>query len=96
MFPTRRRRLAWMLMLVLALELAIVCCASAHLADHVCAGHRHCAICACVRAGLRRAAVAAMLLSALTAMVAIHSGARCSRRTAVPDSPVLLRVRLND
>ena len=96
MLRTRRRRLAWMFMLALALELALLCCASAHLADHACSGHSTCAVCAFVRIHLRRAAVLAVAVSALLASAAIHSPARLPRRFTIADSPVLRRVRLND
>lgn len=96
MFRTRQRRLAWMFMLVLALELALLCCASIHLADHACAGHERCAICAIVRTGLRRFALVAMAVSAIQAAAGLSMCARLSRRALIADSPVLRRVRLND
>lgn len=96
MLLKRQRRLAWMFMLVLALELALLCCASIHLADHVCSGHETCAICLFVRVGLRRAAVAALTLSALSAVAAACVGAGVPRRFGPVDSLVLRRVRLND
>ncbi len=96
MLRTRQRRLAWLFMLVLALELALLCCAFIHLADHACSGHETCAICVFVRAGLRRAAVAALALSALSAVAAARPGACASRRFNPADSLVMRRVRLND
>lgn len=96
MSRTRQRQLAWMFTLVLALELALFCCACLHLADHACGGYEHCGICVCVRAGLRRVAVAAIACSMLSAVAALSVCARVSRRFAPADSPVLRRVRLND
>lgn len=96
MICARQRRLAWMFLLVLALELALLCCASIHLTDHDCSGHESCAICAFVRAGLRRMADFVIITSALLTALAIHSGAYVSRRFIIANSPVLRRVRLND
>ena len=96
MIRTRQRRLALMFILVLAAELVLLCCASAHLADHACSGHDSCAICAFVSTGLRRAAVAALALTVMLAAAAVRSGIRISRRSVPSDSPVMLRVRLND
>lgn len=95
MFRTRQRRLAWMFMLVLALELALLCCASIHLTDHVCSGHQSCAICALMRTGLRRTVLAAVVASALSAVAAIRLGAGLPL-VCLADSPVQRRVRLND
>ena len=92
----RRRKIAWLFALVLLLELALLCCASAHLTDHVCRGHDDCAICACVREGLRRAAVTALLLTALAALSVSHAGTLARRFFARGDSLFDRRVRLND
>ena len=96
MVCTRQRRLAQVFVLVLALELALMCCAFVHLSDHACTDHTRCAICACARAGLRRAAVAATAAAALGAVPIIHSEAHPRERFIAPDSPVLRKVRLND
>ena len=96
MIRARQRRLSCMLMLVLALELALLCCASVHLTEHACGDHGRCAICSFVRTGLRRVAIAFMMASALPAAFALYSGAYVSRRFITADSPVLRRVRLND
>ena len=96
MIRTRQRRLAWMFMLVLVLELALLSCASMHLSDHACSDRESCAICSFVRAGLRRVAVVAIAASALTGAIAIQTGARVPRRFIIADSPILRRVRLND
>ena len=96
MFCARQRRLAWMFMLVLVLELALVCCASIHLTDHACSDHENCAICSFVRTGLRRVAVAAIAASALLAFTAFHTGVSLSPGFLIADSPVIRRVRLND
>lgn len=95
MFNARRRRIAWLFTLVLALELAVLCCASIHLSDHACCGDE-CAICACVRAGLRRAALAALVLTALIAATVLRR-AFAVRRAALGASTLIDRkVRLND
>ena len=98
MHSIHRRRAAWLFLLVLALELAVLCCASAHLSDHICRGHEAetCAICACLRTGLRRAAPAALL-----APVALLGALLCrreapSRDDGAPDSLVARKIRLND
>ncbi len=93
-----RRRAAWLFLLVLALELAVVCCASAHLSDHVCRGHEAetCAVCACLRTGLRRAALAALLApAALLGAPALRFEAP-SRTGRARDSLVARKIRLND
>ena len=96
MFCARQRRLAWVFMLVLALELALLCCASIHLTDHVCNDHRNCAICAFVRTGLRRVVVAAIVAFALLVVSALRTGVSLSPGSLIADSPVIRRVRLND
>ena len=98
MHSIHRRRAAWLFLLVLALELAVLCCASAHLSDHICRGHEAdtCAICACLRTGLRRTAPAAALaLAALLSALALRFDTP-SRRDGAADSLVARKIRLND
>ena len=96
MFHTRQRRLAWMFALVLILELALLCCASMHLTDHHCTGDDSCAICACVRSGMRRAALTALLAAAFACAVTLLTGSLSARRFAAETSLVSQKVRLND
>lgn len=98
MYSINRRRAAWLLLLVLALELAVVCCASIHLSDHICRGHETeaCAICACLRTGLRRAAPAALLaLAALLSAQALRFDTP-SRKDGASDTLIARKIRLND
>lgn len=95
MFATRRRRIAWMFALVLLAELALLCCASVHIAHHGCRGEG-CAICACVRDGLRRSALVALILTALAASVSLAMHIAAHRCAAGAPSLFLLKVRLND
>ena len=95
MFATRRRRLACMFALVLLAELALLCCASVHIAHHGCRGEG-CAICACVRDGLRRSALAAPILTALAASVCLAMRAAARRCAVGAPSLFRLKVRLND
>lgn len=96
MFKTRRRRLAWLFALVLLSELAVLCCASTHLSSHLCPGCEQCAICACVRSGLNRAAVAPLALLVLLALAALD-GESPARRGPAPFFTLFARkVRLND
>ena len=96
MFRTRQRRMAWMFALVLALELALLCCASMHLTDHSCSGDDSCVICACVRGGLRRSALVMLLLAAFIAFAAICTGSRAPGRCVATDSLILRKTRMND
>ena len=95
MFDTRRRRLAWLFALVLLAELALLCCASIHVNHHICHGD-DCAICACVRTGMKRAMILALPALASLA-VAVRMRARRARRVfAGIDSLIARRVQLND
>ena len=63
-----RRRTAWLLTLVLLLELAVLCCACSRVACHHCVHGPRCAVCGYVKLGLRTAFLmpaAALMLSAL-------------------------------
>lgn len=94
MFNARRRRLAWLFALVLLMGLALLCCASIHVASHDCRGD-DCAICAALRPE-RRIALHVTLASACLSLVALI-GASCRRHCAVSiDTPVSLHVRLDD
>ena len=95
MCNTRRRRLAWLFALVLIAGLALLCCASAHLSHHICCGE-NCAICACVRAGLRWGAVAAPAAWALAALRSKDQGTLFSRPAAGIRSLVAQKIRLNN
>ncbi|MBR1822447.1 MAG: hypothetical protein IJ769_12625 [Clostridia bacterium] len=96
MFNSRRRRIAWLFALVLLMELAILCCASMHLSDHLCPGCARCAICATVRAGLKRA-IAMPLLALAPLTFAILQRITLARRSfARRDSLFARHVRLND
>ncbi len=95
MLNTRRRRLAWLFALVLLMELALLCCASVHVASHDCPGHDCCAICATLRPE-HRAALAALALALGFALAALPS-ARPSRSAADQyDTLISRRVRMND
>lgn len=96
MLYARRRQLAWLFVLVLAMELALLCCASAHLSDHRCCGEDTCLICACVRGGLRKVALAAPALLALFALMALACSGGAMRLFTGLDSPIARKVRLND
>jgi len=80
--------------LALVVELALLCCACAHLAHHDCAHPARCPICQCVLDGLRVLAATAGLIL----MPFIASAAACAERAcpARLSSPVSRRVRLND
>ena len=96
MFDVRRRRIAWLLTLVLMLELALLCCASTHFSAHNCHENCRCAICEYVRLGQNRAAVVPLLMLALSALLLTASGSPV-RRHALPFSSLLSRrVRFND
>ena len=98
MYSIHRRRAAWFFLLVLALELAVLCCASVHLSDHICRGHESetCAICACLRTGLRRAALAVLIASAALLTAMPYRREAPSRNGSGPDSLIARKVRLND
>ena len=96
MFKSRRGRIACLFALVLLMELALLCCASMHLSDHVCPDCHHCPICACVRSGLNRVAIAPLLTLALLALTCA-SAEHPVRRGASPFHSLFARkVRLND
>lgn len=95
MFDARRRRIAWLFTLVLVLELAVLCCASIHLSDHICCGDE-CAICACVRAGLRRTALAVLVLAALIAAAVLRRATPVRRFAEGARTLIDRKVRLND
>lgn len=93
---SRRRRLAWLFLLVLTAELAVLCCASAHCVHHLCTGHETCAICACVRASHRRA-LSPLLLAAILALAATALSIRSMPRAFCRGGSLFARhVRLND
>ena len=96
MFDSRRRQLAWLFLLVLAMELAFLCCASAHICHHLCTGAETCAICACVRAGHRRALSSAALATLVAGLVGPLAVAPALPSVPLGDTPVARRVRLND
>lgn len=98
MLETRHRRLAWLFALVLLMELALLCCASVHVASHCCHGHHsgtNCAICAILRPE-RRAALAALALALDLALAALPSARPSRRAAAAHDTPVSRRTRMND
>ena len=95
MFQSRRRRYAWLLTLVLAVGLALMCCAFASLSDHCCAGHEDCAICACLRAALRYGFSMPAVLSTVALAVARKAQHRPLPHVC-PDTPFSRKVRLND
>ena len=91
-----RRRTAWLLTLVLLLELAVLCCACSHIACHHCTHGADCSICEYVRLGLRMAfipvAAALMLIARMT------RAPRCAILRAAVHLPTLIdrKVELND
>lgn len=95
MLETRRRRLALLFALVLLMELALLCCASVHVASHVCRGHDCCAICATLRPEYR-AALAALAVALGLALAALPSARPSRRAAAACGTPVSRRVRMND
>ena len=91
-----RKRTAWLLTLVLILELAVLCCACAHIACHHCVHSPRCAVCAYVRLGLRAAFLLPAVLLTLIALLsylerARHQGPACRVLTLFDR-----RVKLND
>lgn len=96
MFDGRRRRIAWLFALVLLTELALLCCASASLSNHICPEDHRCAICECVRLGLNRAAVAPLAALALLCLLRVLTR-RPVRQQGSPFASLLTRrVRFND
>lgn len=96
MFDSRRRRHAWLLALVLLTELALLCCASIHLGAHDCPGCEHCPICACVRSGRNRAAIAPLPALAAAGVVALSALVSLRRISHSSSTLFDLKVRFND
>ena len=96
MMCARRRRLAWMLLLVLSLELAILCCAYGHESHRLCSGHDTCALCAFLRSAPLRAPAALCVLMAWLALF-LSGGAGIARlHLRTHRSLIQLKVRMND
>ena len=91
-----RRRTAWLLTLVLMLELAVLCCACAHIACHHCVHSPLCPVCEYVKLGLRTAflipAAALMLIALLTCSEHARTMGPACRGLTLFDR----RVKLND
>jgi len=85
----RRRKTAWLLTLVLMLELAVLCCACSHIACHHCVHSPRCAVCEYVKLGLR---TALLLPAAVLTLIALMT---CSEQTRTMD-PSLRRHTLFD
>lgn len=91
-----RRRYARLLTLVLALGLAVLCCACARLGSHRCDHGPRCAVCEAVRLGLRTGLLLSAALPALIARVRLGRG-RSERRAACHALTLFdRRVQLND
>lgn len=93
---TMRSRRAWLLTLVLLLELAVLCCACAHIACHHCDHGPRCAVCGYVRLGLRGAFL--LPAAALTRLILLRR-ADGTRATRTPRHFLTLidkKVQLND
>lgn len=96
MFDTRRRRLAWLFVLVLLMELALLCCAYNHTSLHLCCGHRACALCARMRSTLLRELILPACILSLLALGVIRAAHRAALSRAPQTSLFNLGVRLND
>ena len=92
----RCRRIAWFFALVLLAELALLCCACGHLSSHHCADSHTCALCRCLRQGLRFGLCLIPVCLAALLSVGLSGPFRSRRAAAVPATPVSRRVRLND
>ena len=95
MLDKRRRRLACLFALVLLMELAVLCCACAHVSSHVCHGPGRCAVCDILKSE-RRYALAFLLMPLCLAQAGFSISRFFQRGRLSIGTPVSLRVRLND
>ena len=91
-----RRRTAWLLTLVLLLELAVLCCACSRIACHHCAHGPRCAVCEYVKLGLRTAFLMPAAILTRIALMACSEHARATGPSGQGSTLYDQRVKLND
>ena len=91
-----RRRTAWLLTLVLLLELAVLCCACSRIACHHCAHGPRCAVCEYVKLGLRTAFLMPSAVLTLIALMVCSGHARAVGPSGHGYTLYDQRVKLND
>ena len=92
----RRRKTAWLLTLVLLLELAVLCCACSRIACHHCGRSPRCAVCEYVKLGLRTALLLPAAVLTRIALMACSERARATGPSLLRHTLFDQRVKLND
>lgn len=93
----RRRKLAWLITLVLLMGLALSCCACTHILCHDCNPNGLCPICEFIEASLRGAFVLFLLLGFWTLLYITVRLANASRQHSTIFIPLVARkIRLDD
>lgn len=77
MYNRQQRRRAMLVLCIVALGVAMLCCACAHLTDHPCCGTRACAICTFLRLGLRPSALRVASLALVAVALACGLSSHC-------------------
>ena len=91
-----RRRTAWLLTLVLLLELAVLCCACSRIACHRCVHSPLCPVCEYVKLGLRTAFLLPAALLTLIVLLTCSERARAMGPAGRGYTLFDQKVQLND